>query len=551
MNTKRKWGLGRWLVTLIVLAAIVGGGYYAVTQMGVLSQFGIGTTQTAASLTDAADLPTVAIQSVDVLQTDVSASGNLALVSERSVALGVDGIVQEVLAGVGDKVNAGDVLLRLDTTDLERELALAELSVENAKINLADVQEPASVADLAQAQAALQEAQANLADVQAGPSAEEIAAARSKLAAAQSSYTELTAGPSEAELTQLSADLRKAEIALAEAQGAYDKVAWQGNASSQSADLQSATIDYEAAKAAYEDATAAAANSDLQSAASTIQSAQVDLNNLLNSPTEAEVASAEAAVVEAESALADLQTGATANEVRSAEISLQQALIDLETAQRDLMAATLTAPLDGVITSVDAEVGVRKSADSVVFTLTDPAQLELVINVAESDMPNVALDQAATIEIDALPSKTFAGMVAEISPVNDSSSTSVSYPVTVRLTDVNLTGVLPGMNAVATLSSQQAVAANSWLVPTNAVRAQGDSATVTVVRDEQPVQIAVTAGAVQGEWTAVSSPELQAGDQVLGSLSSSDESGGFFGGMGVPPSGGAGMPMGGMGGGRP
>jgi len=548
MRTKKKWGLGRWLMTLVVLAAIVGGGYYAVMNMGVLSQFGIGGAQTAAAPSGAASLPTVEIQSVDVLQTDVSASGNLALVNERSVALDVDGIVQEVLVGVGDKVKAGDVLLRLDTTNLERALAQAELSVESAKISLSDVQEPASAADLAQAQAALQEAQANLADVKAGPSAEEIAAARSKLAAAQSSYAELTAGPSDAELTQMSADLKKAEIALAEAQSAYDKVAWQGNASSQSADLQSATIDYESAKAAYDEATAAASDSDLQTAAANIQSAQVDLNDLLNSPTDAEIASAEAQVAEAEANLADLQTGADSNEVRSSEISLQQALIDLETAQRNLLAATLTAPIDGVITSVDAEVGVRKSADSVVFTITDPAQLELVINVAESDMPNVALDQTATVEIDAFPGKTFGGVVSDISPVNDSSSTSISYPVTVRLTGDDLTGVLPGMNAVATLSREQAVAANSWLVPTNALRTQGDTATVTVVRNEQPVQITVTAGAVQGEWTAVSSPELQAGDKVVGSLSSSDNSGGFFGGMGGPPAGG-GMPMGGMGGG--
>lgn len=539
MKTKKQWGLGRWLFTLVILAAVIGGGYYAVMQMGVLSQFGIGATQTATAPAGAASLPTVAIQSVDVLQTEVSASGNLALVDQRSVALEVDGIVQEVLVDVGDTVQAGDVLLRLDTTDLERELALAELSVENAKISLADVQEPASAADLAQAEAALQEAQANLADVQAGPSAAEIAAARSNLAAAQSSYAELTAGPSEAELTQLSASLKKAEIALAEAQGAYDKVAWQGNASSQAADLQSATIDYESAKAAYDESTAAASNSDVQNAAANIQSAQVSLDDLLNSPTEAEIATAAAAIAEAEANLVDLQTGASSNELRSAEITLQQALIDLQSAQRDLAAATLVAPIGGVVTSVDAEVGVRKAADSVVVTLTDPKQLELVIGVAESDIPNVSMDQAATVEIDALPGKSFPGIVSAISPVNDSSTTSVSYPVTVRLTGDDLTGVLPGMNAVAMLSRREAVAENSWLVPTNAVRQEGDQSTVTVVRDAQPVPIAVTTGAIQGEWTAVSSPQLQAGDQVIGSLSSSDDESGFFGG---PP---GGMPLGG------
>lgn len=158
-------------------------------------------------------------------------------------------------------------------------------------------------------------------------------------------------------------------------------------------------------------------------------------------------------------------------------------------------------------------------------------------------MPNVALDQAAAIEIDALPGKSFHGVVAAISPVNDSAATSISYPVTVRLTDDNLAGVLPGMNAVATLSSRQEVAADSWLVPTNALRTEGEGSMVTVMRDEQPVQISVTAGVIQGEWTAVSSPQLQAGDLVVGSLSSSEAESGFT--MGGPP---GGLPLGG---GRP
>ena len=50
------------------------------------------------------------------MQTDVSASGNLELIDERNVALEVDGVVSELDVSVGDKVKAGDVLLRLDTT---------------------------------------------------------------------------------------------------------------------------------------------------------------------------------------------------------------------------------------------------------------------------------------------------------------------------------------------------------------------------------------------------------------------------------------------------
>ena len=306
----------------------------------------------------------------------------------------------------------------------------------------------------------------------------------------------------------------------------------------QATDLQTATIDYESAKAAYAQATAAANASDLQSAVSKIQSARVTLDDLLNSPTQAQVATAEAQVADAEATLADLQKGPTDNEVRTAKITLEQALIDLESAQRNLAAATVTAPIGGVVISLDAVEGVRSNADAVVATLADPKLLKLEISVAEADIPRVAVGQPAEIQVDALPGKSFTGVVQSISPVNDSSASAVSYPVTVQLTDDNLATVLPGMNAVATLTSQETLPPNSWLVPTNALRSQGDTTTVIVVRDQTPMPVSVTPGTVQGEWTTVQSAELQAGDQVVGSLTTSTNSGNsFFGGPGGPPPG--------------
>ncbi|MFN8466915.1 MAG: efflux RND transporter periplasmic adaptor subunit [Caldilineaceae bacterium] len=543
MKAHPKYRRRRWLSVVVTAGLVAAGGYLALSKTGVLAQ-GLFPSSTQSS-TAGASTPTVTIQSANVASTAVSASGSLTLVDERSVALGVDGVVEKIAVAVGDQVQAGDLLLQLDTTALERAVSQAQLQVDSAKIALADLQTPATDAEIAKAEATLREAQENLAEVKAGPSAEEIAAARSTLAAAQASYSELQAGPSDAELTQLSADMKKAQIALASAQGAYDKIAWQGSAgmSSEASALQDATIDYESAKAAYEEATAAANSSDLQSAVSTIQDAQVKLNDLLNSPTDAEIAAAEATLASAEASLADLQAGATANDIRSAELTLKEALISLESAQRDLEAAAVTAPVAGYVTALDAEVGVRSSSGTAVAAIADPTQLQLEISVAEADIPNVSMGQAASVEIDALPGKTFAGVINSISPVNDSSSTSVSYPVTIELTSDDLTGVKPGMNAVATLTSSSELSADSWLVPTNALQTSGANTVVTVVRDQQNITVTVTPGSVQGEYTIVTSPDLQANDQVVGSVASqSDQQSGSAGG---PPDGGAGAVMGG------
>lgn len=530
-----------WLALLIAIGLIAASGYFVTTQTSIFAQNQAAVTmQSNGEATST--LTTIAIQPADLAQTAVSAAGNLALVSERSVALTVDGVVEEITVEVGDTVKAGDVLLKLDKTELERAVTLAELNVEAANIVLADLQTPATASEIAVAEANLAEAKENLADVQAGPSADELAAARSALAAAQASYSELQAGPSEDELTQLSASLKKAEITLAEAQRAYDQVAWRNDIgmTSQAADLHSATIDYESAKAAYAEATASASTAELQSTLSSIQNAQATLNDLLNSPRAADIATAEAQVTEAEATLTELQTGATANELRSAQISLQQALIELETAYRDLEGATAMAPVDGVVLSLDAEVGVRSATGAIVATIADPTQLDLAISVAEADIAQVEVGQTAEIEIDALPGQNFSGIVQRITPATDSTSSSVSYPVTIRLTDADLANVLPGMNAVAMLESNMVIGPDSWLVPTNGLVKEGDTTTVTVVRGAETLVISVVPSSIYGEWTIVQSAELQNGDQAVGSVTTdTDSDSGFSGGPG------GGMPMGG------
>lgn len=538
-NYFKRWR--SWLALLTAIGLIAGSGYFVTTQTSIFAQNQAAvTTQSNSEATDTA--ATVVIQPADLAQTAVSAAGNLTLVSERSVALAVDGVVEELDVAVGDTVKAGDVLLKLDSTALARAVTQAELTVETAKLTLADLQTPAAASEIAVAEANLTEAQENLADVQAGPSAAEVAAAQSSLAAAQASYNELQAGPSADALTQLSASLKKSEITLAEAQRAYDQIAWRNDVgmTSQAADLQSATIDYESAKAAYAETTASASTSDLQSAISNMQNAQATLTALQNSPSAAEIATAEAQVTEAEATLTELQTGATANELRNAQITLQQALIELETAYRDLEAATVVAPINGVILALDAAVGVRSSSGSIVATIADPSQLDLEISVAEADIAQVKVGQTAEIELDALPGQSFSGVVQRITPTTDSDSSAVSYPVTIRLTDANLTDVLPGMNAVATLASNTAIGPNSWLVPTNGLVKEEDASTVTVVRGAQTLKITVEPSSIQGEWTIVQSAELQTGDQVVGSVTTATDSNSGFGGG---PSGG--MPMGG------
>ena len=514
----------RWLITLLILLVVGGGAYFFLTNAQVVAQEGPTNRglfgRLTGSSTPAVAAPiTVTIQPASALISEVSAAGHIALVNQQFVAPEVSGVVKSVKVKAGDQVQAGDLLLAFDTVALERAVKRAQLAVAAQRNNVAKLTEPADAAELAVAEANLADAQENLADVEAGPSDAELAAARSSVASSWSRYNELKAGPSQDELTQLSAALKKAEVALAEARRTYDKVAWRNDLgmTAESAKLQSATIDYESAKAAYAQSIAAADNSDVQSAISSAQNAQAQLDDLLNSPTAAQIATAKARVAEAEKALADLQKGPTDSDLQAAQINLEQALVDLEEAYVNLAAAQVVAPVAGTVLAVDAQVGQRVNAGAAVVTLADTSQLELTIDVAELDLPQVAIGQAAVIDIDAFSGQPLNGVVAAIAPSSSSSSGVVYYPVTIRLTDQELTSVRPGMTAVATIKETEA-ASDGWLVPTTAIQQQDSQAIVIVVSGTTTNTVAVTTGAMQGEWTVVQSAQLKAGDQVVGSV---------------------------------
>lgn len=525
-----------WILLLVV--ALLGIGVYFRT--GLLELIGqtVGTAAgVQAQSTDgaAANLATTAIRPASQV-TQVSAAGNIALSSQRSVVLQAGGIVSQVLVEVGDQVAAGDLLVELDATDLELAVAKAQLDVDSAQLQLDSLLEPADASEVAAARSSLASARQNLLDVQAGPSEAELAAAEAKLAAAQAQYQELKADPSEAELTQLSADMQKAMITLQDAQWAYDQVSYRGDvgASSQAAALQDATITYEVAKAAYEITTQPATQSDLQSALSTIRSAQSELDTLRNQPTPADLAAAQAQVDSAQSQLDALLKSAGQSDMRSAEINLQQARLSLQDAQAQRARAQLRAPLTGTVLAVDIEVGQQATAGTSAVTLADLNALELTVNVAEVDVNKVTLNQAARITVDALPGQTLQGTVARIAPSSEASSGVVNYPLTIRLTDPDLSGVRPGMTAVADLQSDDM--ADSWLVPTNAVLERDGRTEVMIVRDGQPMPVTVVAQGIQGEWTIVQSADLRDGDQAIGTVTSKvneDSTGGRSGPSGM------------------
>lgn len=440
MNRAFRWSMSAIMVALIATGALFF--WRAQTQLNGLTDASV---RTLSPVT----------QAVTVTAAPVSGVGAIELISQRQVVLMTSGTVAELGVEVGDTVKRGDMLIALDTKQLEWALQQADIGLENARINLEKASEAIDPSDVALAEANLLSAQEQLALVEAGPTKELLDAAKSSNAAAWATYNELRAGPSPEALTQARAALRQAEIDLQQAQRAYDRIAWQpdAGASSEGAALQRASITHEAAKARFDELTKPALTSALQGALAAAQRAQDALNELEKKPTPAELADAKARVAGAEATLAKLNKGTDAADVRAAELGVQSAQIALEQAKLNLANARLLAPVDGVVLDVAVELGEQVNAGSVVALVANVSQLRAMVNVEQKDIRNVKLGQGAAVTVYGLTDTVYNGVVDKIAPMGDISSGSIVFPVTIRFTDDSVVDLKPGMSATATFTT--------------------------------------------------------------------------------------------------
>ncbi len=518
-------------ITLLLVGLGVGGTLATTGQLSSAFSPAVANAQGNTEGGAASTLQTVKIQPAANVIGRVSASGKIALANTRYVVLDVNGKVMDVQVKAGDTIEVGETLLSLDTSDLERTAKRAELSVDTVRNSLDQLKKPASEIEIAAAQADLVSAQKKLEDAQKPASQAEIASARANISSNWSKYNELKAPKTADEITKLEANLRKAEIAVQEAQRDYDKVKWMNDVgmTPEASKLQQATIDYESAQADYAVTTKEAKQSDLQGAISSAQNAEKQLEDLLKKPNQADIAASEAQVATAQKKLNDLKNGKDVLELEAAQIKLDSALVDLQEAYDNLNKARVTAPIAGTVLSVSAEVGQKLNSGSTVFTIADLNALELTVNVAEIDIDQIVIGQPADVSIDALNGEKYTGKVTRVNPVSNGGSGVVSYKVTLLLDQTSVQGVFPDMTAVAKLANTQAE--SGWLVPTTAIT----NGAVTVTRNGQAQQVPVVAGAQQGEWTVVQSSALQAGDEVSGTVASYENGTDELEGFGGPP----------------
>jgi RND family efflux transporter MFP subunit len=148
----------------------------------------------------------------------------------------------------------------------------------------------------------------------------------------------------------------------------------------------------------------------------------------------------------------------------------QVVLAQLQTAQDNLGGATLTAPAAGTVVSINGVIGQTvgsgggsgsggSSGSSAFIVLENLSQLSITAQVNEADIASVKVGQTASFTVEAYPGDTFHGSVTAISPIGQTSSSVVTYPVTISVDTSNLNGanLLPGMTATLQITTQERI----------------------------------------------------------------------------------------------
>ncbi|WP_410638240.1 efflux RND transporter periplasmic adaptor subunit [Amycolatopsis sp. lyj-346] len=264
------------------------------------------------------------------------------------------------------------------------------------------------------------------------------------------------------------------------------------------------------------------------------------------------------------------QTNA-ANSVTSAQAKLDQAELDVQTAQQALDNTVLYAPGAGTVTAVNGTVGQQSSSGSPAtspsssgsgqgaqgssnsgaaassssssaggfITITNLTGLVVDTSVAEIDVSKVKAGQKATVTLNALPDKPVQATVSSVNLTPTTSGSVVSYGAQLTLANPP-DGLRPGQSASVVITVAEADDALS--VPAAAVQTVGSTNLVTVQENGQNVTRQVQVG-LRGESTIQITSGLTEGENVvLTATASTPTTGGTgrTGGTGGFPGGGTG-----------
>jgi HlyD family secretion protein len=452
-------------IIMLALIVIAGGGYF------VYQKFIYKAPVQAAAET----LQTTTARQGDI---ELSASGTGSYIAAATASIGFDtsGQIVEMNAVIGNKVEKGQVLARLESTS-------AQIAYDQAQRTFLNLTSPSAIATAENA----------------------VATAETALVSARQTLTYIIS-PTVFSYEQKLAD---AEQALIDAQ----KEAQSNPSAENTAKVTSAQTVVDKVQNSYVPDIFTVEQRTPGSRKTT---------KYIAAPTDAGIASAraeytlaQAALVEAKDYLTalkgeELPAGATGTSLNAFE----QAKLDVQTAQSTLNSLQLVAPISGMITAVSAGLG-DTVASGTIITISDVSKVTLDFYLDETDFDKVAVGYPVSVVFDSLPDLTFSGKVTSVDPsLSDQNGTNLIKGTAVlnSISPATRDTLLLGMSAAVDVIG--GTAKNATLISVDALHEIDTDQYGVYVLKNGKLEFTVVEVGIKDSFNVVIKSGLQPGDVV-------------------------------------
>ncbi len=502
------------------------------------------------------------------LKQTVDATGNVESAEAINLNFKNSGRLQKIYVKIGEEVKAGQKLAQLEAGDLESQIASARASLEQAQADYDKTLAGSSAEEIAiqeetvrQKSLALTAAEDNLADLKNSQSTEvdnyrdalittltnEVLVAENALLVAEDTLdypdaedTLSLQNPPALITANNNLSLTKDAVTIDKSAINAISFATTAPALTQISDNLKNSLDkISLTLSSISDVLGATLTSndlsqtELDTLKSDIKTQQTKINTSLSNVQTAkanwtykiayyqnQITSAENSVRQAEATLAIAKNELLLKkspprsfEIEAARAKVSQAQANLNLAYARLNEALITAPVNGTITKKNFEVGEQTSLTTPVLEMIGKTNLQIEVNIPESDIAKIKLGQTVTITLDAFGTeREFAGTVIFVDPAATIIQDVVYYQIKIQF-DQPETEIKPGMTANVTICTNRQE--NVLVVPARAVKTTDGEKYVEILTLDKKVEKIIVQTGMRGDEGIEIVSGLEGGEEVI------------------------------------
>ncbi|MBR2627148.1 MAG: efflux RND transporter periplasmic adaptor subunit [Peptococcaceae bacterium] len=198
------------------------------------------------------------------------------------------------------------------------------------------------------------------------------------------------------------------------------------------------------------------------------------------------------------------------SDLNQLKMAYENANNSLRQAQMAMSYATVTAPISGTVTMVNANVGSYATASAPMFEIANVDTLEISTGINEQNVSKIKIGQEVLLKINSVSEQWMSGTITEISKVMNSQTKS--YPVTIAMSNKD-DALVAGMYAEVQVVVDRAE--DVLVIPVDAiVYKEAEPVAFLAQPDGTVKETALTLGINDGDYYVVTKG-LKAGDQIV------------------------------------